>query len=72
MALPQQIQNLMSREMDRRTFLTVMGSLVLAVLGVSRLLSHLEHTGSVASRHGGNTPQGQPKVAGYGASPYGR
>jgi hypothetical protein len=65
----QNLQNLMAQEMDRRTFLMVLGSMVLALVGVSRLLRHLEELSQAPKPV--HQPLTQPR-SGYGGSPYGK
>lgn len=57
-----QVQTLLKTEVDRQKFLAILGSLLLGVVGVSRLLATLEQT---AGNHSAR------KASGYGGSSYG-
>jgi hypothetical protein len=59
-----QIARIMSKEMDRKDFLKYSGGVLLAVIGVTSLLSTL-------SRLGGDSHENESKDT-YGSSPYGR
>jgi len=52
-------KELLSKEMDRREFLTHIGALILAVIGISTLLRTLAN------------PHPFKKISGYGSSNYG-
>ena len=59
----QQIEKVLTTEMDRKDFLKHVGLAVVAVAGVGSLLSALGRFGQVHSSRSSN---------GYGGSPYGR
>lgn len=67
MLLPDHV---LQKEMDRRAFLAVIGSGLVAVVGISRLLGHLEH--AIEKPTASMPVPPPPGPAGYGKSAYGR
>ena len=61
------IQELLSKEMNRKEFLQVMGAAILGIIGISGFLSNLNKFAKTQIK--------QPKqnvTSGYGSSAYGR
>lgn len=77
MAIKNQIQALVQKEMDRKEFLKYGGGLLLAVIGVTGLLrvllgSQEGITGKSVSTTTTSTGAAAEKAGGYGMSAYGR
>ena len=65
----QTVQKLLEKEMDRKTFLLTVGTIGFGVLGISRILSHVEQAAEPTKNpEEANLPK---KTSGYGSSPYG-
>lgn len=65
--IKQQVNQILAKEVDRKDFLKHVGVAILAVAGVSTVLSRL---GSIQPANGGG--KGVNGISGYGMSAYGR
>ena len=62
------IQELLSKEMNRKEFLQVMGAAILGLIGISGFLSNLNKFAKTQTK-----PQPKQSISsGYGSSAYGR